>query len=157
MKWCIWMTGKTTPAFYREACGDYLGRIGKLIDIEERILPDIKNAARLPADVLKKKESEQVLLKLLPNDMLVLLDEKGKSFTSEAFATWMEKNSLSGSKRCIFVIGGAFGFDGILYDRAQMLLSLSAMTLSHQLIRVVFLEQLYRGSCINKGIPYHHA
>jgi 23S rRNA (pseudouridine1915-N3)-methyltransferase len=157
MKWCIWMTGKTTPGYFSEGCAEYIKRMGRLAEVEWTILPDIRQAANMSPEVLKRKESEQVLQRILPSDLLVLLDERGKTFSSESFAAWLEKTASAGHKRCIFLIGGAFGFDEIIYQRADALLSLSPMTMSHQLARVVFAEQLYRGFCINKGLPYHHA
>lgn len=157
MKWCIWMTGKTSPAYFADSVAEYARRLPRLADTEWTVLPDIRQAANMSPELLKKRESEQVLQRVQAADYLVLLDERGKTFSSENFATWLEKTATAGHKRCIFLIGGAYGFDDILYQRANMLLSLSPMTMSHQLVRVVFAEQLYRGFSIIKGLPYHHA
>lgn len=120
-------------------------------------LADVKNVDRQDEAVLKKKEGELILSRITDSDMLVLLDENGKTFSSVEFAGWLDR-SLSGSfKNLVFVVGGAYGFSEPVYTRANMKLSLSKMTFSHQIVRALFAEQLYRAFTIRKGEPYHHA
>jgi 23S rRNA (pseudouridine1915-N3)-methyltransferase len=118
-------------------------------------LSDVKNPP-LSSELLKAKEGEMILAKLEKDDYLVLLDERGKQFSSIEFSQWLEKQQFSARKRLIFLIGGAFGFSQAIYDRANAQLSLSRMTFSHQMIRLFFIEQLYRGFTILKNEKYHN-
>lgn len=124
-----------------------------MTDFQTVIIPDVKN---LTGSQLLQREAKLVLEKLKPEDHLILLDERGKSFSSVEFARMIEDKQMQGIKKIVFLIGGAYGFDQSLYDRANGMLSLSRMTFSHQLIRLIFLEQLYRAHTIIKGLPYHH-
>jgi 23S rRNA (pseudouridine1915-N3)-methyltransferase len=126
------------------------------LPFEKLVLPDIKNPKNLSLEELKKKEGEMILSKITNLDFLVLLDENGNHSSSIKFASWLEKKVNDGIRSIIFVIGGAFGFSEEVYDRSNQLISLSRMTFSHQLVRVIFLEQLYRAQTIMKGEPYHH-
>ena len=120
-------------------------------------LPDIRNRKTLNEEQQKKAESFLLLSQLQPGDQVVLLDERGKSHTSVEFSEILEKQMASGVKRLVFVVGGPYGFSQDVYDRADSMLSLSPMTFSHQMVRLIFLEQLYRAFTILKGEPYHHS
>jgi len=131
-------------------------RIKRYTNFEYRVIPDIKKAGSLSPIQLKEKEGEKLLATFGSNDYVVLLDEKGKQLTSVKFAEEIEKRQIAGTKQWFFVVGGAFGFSDAVYKRANAQLSLSKMTFSHQLIRLVFLEQLYRGFSILRNEPYHN-
>lgn len=156
MKLSFWMIGKTAETYLETGITVYEKRLPHYYPYQSEILPDIKGAANLSQEQLKTKEGEMVLKKLGNRDFLILLDEKGKNLRSVEFAKQLEKWSVQGIDRIVFLIGGAFGFDEAVYQRANYLLSLSPMTFSHQLVRLIFLEQLYRACSINKGEPYHH-
>ena len=119
-------------------------------------IPDIRNRKTLNEDQQKKAESFLLLQQLQPGDHVVLLDENGKQFTSVGFSESLEKQMTTGAKRIVFIIGGPYGFAQEVYDRANAKMSLSPMTFSHQMVRLIFVEQLYRAFTILKGEPYHH-
>jgi len=119
-------------------------------------IPDVKNSKNLSEDQQKEKEGELILQQISPSDELFLLDEQGMEVSSVEFARFLEKKMISGIKRLVFVIGGPYGFSGSVYSRAIGKISLSKMTFSHQMVRLIFLEQLYRAFTILKGEPYHH-
>ena len=121
-----------------------------------KVIPDIKNRKTLTEEQQKKAEGDLILSQLNPGDDLILLDEKGKTFTSVLFSQWIEKQMNVGSKRIVFVVGGPYGFSKEVYDKCKFKISLSEMTFSHQMIRLIFVEQLYRAFTIIKGEPYHH-
>lgn len=152
----IWMIGKTAFPYLEEGCKEYLQRMQRFADVQWVVIPDVKSSQQTDPEQLKQKESVVILSKLRSDDHLILLDENGKTFSSRNFATWIEQSQLKGIKKMVFLIGGAYGFDEKVYQRAQGKISLSAMTYSHQLIRLVFAEQLYRAFTIIKGLPYHH-
>jgi len=149
--------GKTNFAFVREAVSEYLKRMQRYAKVQWEELPDVKNVDRNDETVLRRREGALILERISPADTLVLLDERGKSFDSIEFAQWLDRNMTNTTKDLVFVIGGAYGFSQEVYDRADMKLSLSRMTFSHQIIRAIFAEQLYRAFTIRKGEPYHHA
>ncbi|XOV68971.1 MAG: 23S rRNA (pseudouridine(1915)-N(3))-methyltransferase RlmH [Fluviicola sp.] len=149
--------GKTGKSFLIDGEREYLNRLKHYVKIEKIELPDIKNARKLSQDQVKTEEGKALLKLIDTNDQVILLDEKGKHFSSEQFAVFLQKRFNQGGKCLVFVIGGAYGFSEELYQRAQNKLSLSAMTFSHQMIRMIFLEQLYRAMTIQKGEPYHHS
>ena len=126
------------------------------MQFEMVIVPDIKNTKKMPVDELKNKEGIALLKYISTDDKLCLLDENGNSYSSQKFAEFIDKNNTLGTKQLVFAIGGAFGFSNEVYKRANFKISLSKMTFSHQIIRVIFLEQLYRAYTIIKGIPYHN-
>lgn len=134
----------------------YEKRLGRYLTFQSLVLPNVKNANKLPSEKLKLKEGEMVLKKLVAGDYLVLLDERGKQLSSIQFSKFMEQKLVSGPKRIIFLVGGAWGFSDAIYQRANYKLSLSKMTFSHQMIRLFFLEQLFRAMSILKGEPYHN-
>lgn len=153
MKVEFWVLGKTAFKYLDEGCSDYAKRISKLTDFQWHIFPDIKTS---DTKALMTKEAKQVLEKLKSEDQLILLDERGKMFSSVDFAEEISNRQMLNQKRIIFLVGGAYGFHSSLYERSNSMLSLSKMTFSHQLIRLLFLEQLYRAFTIIKGLPYHH-
>jgi 23S rRNA (pseudouridine1915-N3)-methyltransferase len=148
--------GKTAFKWVEDGSQEYLKRLVHYTSFSRIELPDIKQSANMPREVLKAKEGELILSKISDGDTLVLLDERGKKYSSEQFATMLEKWMMGSSRNLFFVVGGAYGFSEEVYKRANSLLSISDMTFSHQMVRVVFLEQLYRGFTIVKGEPYHH-
>jgi len=147
--------GKTASKSVSELENDYFGRLKHYCNFENISIPAIKNAKNFSTEELKKEEGKLILKSISNDDFIVLLDEKGKNFTSLEFAQWVEKQQYI-AKRLIFIIGGAFGFSKEIYDRANFLLSLSKMTFSHQIVRAIFAEQLYRAMTIIKGEKYHH-
>ena len=134
---------------------DYTDRIGHYMPFEVLTIPELKNTKSMPEEQQKEREGEQILKRLQATDTVVLLDEHGKERRSLEFATWLEKKQHT-ARRLVFVIGGPYGFSPALYDRADEMISLSMMTFSHQIVRLVFLEQLYRACTIIRGEPYHH-
>lgn len=153
MKIEFWVLGKTAFKYLDVGIQDYQKRLKRLTNFELIVFPDIK--AKSP-QIFKEKEAKQVLEKLKKEDQLILLDDKGSSFTSIEFAQEIEKRQMLLQKKVIFLVGGAYGFHESIYERTNAQLSLSKMTFSHQLIRLIFLEQLYRAFTIIKGLPYHH-
>ena len=156
MKISLFFTGKTSFDFIEKGITEYEKRIKRYVNFEIKIIKDVKVGKKMPPGVLKKKEGEHILKELKDSDFLILLDEKGKQYTSREFAKFIENNTITGTKRLVFVVGGAFGFSEAVYKRANSKLSLSKMTFSHQPIRLLFAEQLYRAFTIIKGEPYHN-
>jgi 23S rRNA (pseudouridine1915-N3)-methyltransferase len=150
------MVGKTSNDGLQQLIHDYQQRLSHYLVCETKIIPELKNIKNVPISEQKEKEADLILKHLDPNDDVVLLDEKGKMHTSVGFAGFLESKMLSSTKKLVFVIGGPFGFSERIYQRANQLLSLSAMTFSHQMIRLLFTEQLYRAMTIIKGENYHH-
>lgn len=135
---------------------DYINRLGFYIPFEVLIIPDLKKTKSLTETQQKQKEGELLLKHLEPSDEVILLDEKGKSYSSVAFSEVLQKKMNSGIKNLVFIIGGPYGFSEDVYGRANGKVSLSAMTFSHQMVRLFFIEQLYRAFTILKNEPYHH-
>ena len=156
MKIALVQTGKTTDKNVAGIADLYISRIKKYIPFEIITLPDIKNSATLPVQDQKIKEGKKILQAFNDDDFIVLLDERGKEFRTAEFSSWMEKSLMISRKRIIFVIGGAWGFSDEVYGRADLRISLSKMTFPHQLVRLLFLEQLYRIFTVIRGEPYHH-
>ncbi len=156
MKVVLLTVGKTDEAAYRSLIADYKKRINFYIPFEIEYIPDIKQRKGLSEKEQKSLEGELILKRLQPGDHLVLLDDKGRQNRSVEFARWMEVKSHSVSKRLVFVIGGPYGFSDEIYTRTNEQLSLSKMTFTHQMVRLIFVEQLYRAMTILKGEPYHH-
>lgn len=148
--------GKTEDKEIKNLIGYYLTRLPKHWNFEITELPDIKNAKNLSPDLLKKEEGKSFLNFIDNQDVVIILDEKGKEFTSREFATKMNHWQNNSVKRLIFVIGGAFGFSKEVYERANERISLSKMTFTHQMIRLFFVEQIYRADQILQGKPYHN-
>jgi 23S rRNA (pseudouridine1915-N3)-methyltransferase len=150
------VVGKTEQGFVEQGINLYLERLRHYGHCVVEVVADIKLGHTLPRDILKEKEGVALLKKILPGDIVILLDERGQSYTSRQFAGYIEKHRLRGAKRLVFVIGGAFGFSDAVYSRAGGSVALSMMTMSHQLVRVVFMEQLYRANTILRNEQYHH-
>jgi len=156
MKIRLLVTGKTDEAYLKSGIGEYESRIRRYVPFEILEIQALKNSANLSEAGQKSKEAALILKQVLPSDVVVLLDEHGSEMTSTGFATFLNKRFLSGNKTLLFVVGGPFGFDGSVKKRADHILSMSKMTFSHQMVRLFFLEQLYRALTIQKGESYHH-
>jgi len=148
--------GKTDSNDLQNLIDDYQKRLGFYIKFEFEIIPDLKNSKNFTEDQQKQKEGELLLVKLNATDVLILLDENGKSMDSVSFSTYLQKHMNSGIKHLVFAIGGPYGFSHEVYNRAQEKISLSKMTFSHQMVRLFVIEQLYRAFTILKNEPYHH-
>jgi 23S rRNA (pseudouridine1915-N3)-methyltransferase len=156
MKITFLTVGKTEDTYLKEGIDKYVKRLKhytKLLIVE---IDELKNTKALTPEQQKAKEAELILKKITPLDHLVLLDENGTEFTSREFAGYLEKKGINSVTNMVFVVGGPYGFDQSVYDRANDKVSLSAMTFSHQMVRLFFAEQLYRAFTIIKGEPYHH-
>ncbi len=156
MKVTLLSVGKTDNIFFSRIIEEYKKRINYYIPFETAFVPDIKNRKGLSLNELKEKEGKNLLLSLHATDHVVLLDDKGKQFDSPGFARYLGKKMNSVPKRLVFIVGGAYGFSKELYDRAHEKLSLSTMTFTHQMVRIIFTEQLYRALSILNNEPYHH-
>lgn len=156
MKITLICIGKTDEKFVIMGIENYLKRLKHYINFDLVIIPDIKNAKNLTQDQQKAKEGEYILKQVGNADFLVLLDERGKEFHSIGFSRYLEQKMISSVNNLVFVVGGPYGFSEQVYQRANQQMSLSKMTFSHQMIRLFFIEQLYRGFTIIKGEPYHH-
>ncbi|MDR9456129.1 MAG: 23S rRNA (pseudouridine(1915)-N(3))-methyltransferase RlmH [Salegentibacter sp.] len=148
--------GKTDSTELKQLIEMYKKRLQFYIKFEIEVIPDLKKAKNLDENQQKTKEGELILSKVQASDFVVLLDEKGKEFTSVGFSEYIQKRLNSGMKQLIFVIGGPYGFSEDLYKRADSKLALSKLTFSHQMVRLFFTEQLYRAFTILKNEPYHH-
>lgn len=148
--------GKTDHAAIQTLLEEYSKRLGFYIKFELEIIPDLKNSKNLSEASQKEKEGELILKKVQTSDELVLLDEQGKQYSSVDFSDYLQKKMNAGLKQLIFVIGGPYGFSEEVYQRANGKISLSKMTFSHQMVRVFFVEQLYRAFTVLKNEPYHH-
>jgi 23S rRNA (pseudouridine1915-N3)-methyltransferase len=148
--------GKTDNKQLQQLMDDYQKRLGHYIKFNLEIIPDIKNVKNLSEAQQKQKEGELILSKVSKSDALILLDENGKQMDSVGFSQYLQKHMNSGIKQLVFVIGGPYGFSKEVYQQAQGKLSLSKMTFSHQMVRLFFIEQLYRGFTILRNEPYHH-
>ncbi len=156
MKVKLVVIGKTDKTYLQEGIEIFQKRIPHYLPFEYVIIPDIKNTKKLSEDQQKEKEGELILSQVKAGDELILLDEGGKEFRSVDFAGFLEKKMLSGTKTLVFCIGGPYGFSSQVYQAATGKVSLSKMTFSHQMVRLIFCEQLYRALTILKGEPYHH-
>ncbi|MDR2956199.1 MAG: 23S rRNA (pseudouridine(1915)-N(3))-methyltransferase RlmH [Prevotella sp.] len=156
MKIILLAIGRTDAKYLLEAISEYTKRLEHYIPFEMQIIPDIKNSKNLTFEQQKDKEGELILKQLQPGDHIVLLDEKGKEYTSMQFASYIEKKSIAIAKRLVFVIGGPYGFAPSIYGKANERMTLSKMTFSHQMVRMIFVEQLYRAMTILSNEPYHH-
>lgn len=155
MRITLMMVGKTRVPFVKEGCDEYVKRIHRYLPFEEVFVPDIKTTGGMDQQMIMDREAEAVMKRIRATDHLILLDERGRTFDSIGFAEHLEK--LEGrTASVVFLVGGAYGFSSRLYKRSNEKISLSAMTFSHQLVRLIFTEQLYRAFTILKGEPYHH-
>ncbi len=156
MKITLLAIGKTNAHYLQTGIEQYTKRLSHYIPFELKILPDVKTTKALTTDRQKELEGEIFLSAIGQGDWVTLLDEKGKEYTSRDFANYIDRKMISIPKNLIFVIGGPYGFSNAMYDRANEKLSLSKMTFSHEMIRLFFIEQIYRAMTILKGEPYHH-
>lgn len=155
MKTILILVGKTQSKIYKVGIDDYVSRIEHYMPFSIAIIPELKNTKSLSEDQQKQKEGELILKEIQPSDTVVLLDEHGVDFRSVEYANWL-KQKQNTARRLIFIIGGPYGFSPDVYARANEKISLSRMTFSHQMVRLIFTEQLYRACTIIKGEPYHH-
>lgn len=155
MKTLLLLVGKTTDKHFQASINDYVERIGHYMPFELVTIPELKNTKHLSEQQQKVAEGELILRQLQPQDTVVLLDEHGRELRSVELAQWLQQKQAT-ARRLVFVIGGPYGFSPAVYTRAQEQLSLSKLTFSHQMIRLIFTEQIYRACTIIKGEPYHH-
>ena len=156
MKFLLITVGKTDLQWLNEGISRYMERLNHFCQFEMQVIPDIRNTRSMEPQVQKVREGEQILKLLQPSDDVWLLDDKGREMTSPELAGWLEKRMAQSSKRLVFIIGGPYGFSPDVYDRVPGRLSLSRMTFSHQMVRLIFVEQLYRAFSILNNLPYHH-
>ncbi|HMN88783.1 MAG TPA: 23S rRNA (pseudouridine(1915)-N(3))-methyltransferase RlmH [Saprospiraceae bacterium] len=156
MKVALWIIGKTADAYLETGIAVYAQRLKHYLPFSIEVVPDVRQGNKLHPEQLKEREAEAILDRLKKEDVLILLDERGQTFTSEAFAHFLEQRLNSSGKRLIFLIGGAYGVADTLYARANGQVALSAMTFSHQMVRLFFVEQLYRAMTILRNEPYHN-
>ena len=148
--------GKTDVKWVKEGLDLYVSRLRHYVPFSLVEIPQLKNVSALTQEQIKDREGELVLKQLNPGDSVILLDEHGKEYRSVEWAEWIRQRLARGGKALVFVVGGAYGFSQAVYDRAEWKVSLSRMTFSHQMVRTIFAEQLYRAFTIIKGEPYHH-
>jgi 23S rRNA (pseudouridine1915-N3)-methyltransferase len=156
MKITLLTVGKTDDSRIEQLTQMYVDRLGHYINFDLEIIPDLKKTKNLSEDQQKNEEGKLILNKLEKSDFVTVLDEKGKKYTSMQFAELINKRSISGLKRLVFIIGGPYGFSPDVYFRANSKLSLSDMTFSHQMVRLFAVEQIYRAFTILRNEPYHH-
>ena len=156
MKVTLVVIGKTDKDYLKKGIDIYSKRLFHYLPFEIKTIPDIKNSKNLTTEQQKEKEGVLIMNQVTAMDHLVLLDEKGQEMSSVDFSKWMEKRMVAGIKHLVFAIGGPYGFSPAVQSRANGKLSLSKMTFSHQMVRLIFIEQLYRAMSILNGEPYHH-
>jgi len=156
MKITLLTVGKTEDAYIKDGIDKFVKRLKHYTKLEIIDLHELKNTKALTQEQQKSREAELILKKLSVTDHVVLLDEKGLEFSSVQFADYLDKKAIGSVQSMVFIIGGPYGFDATVYQRANAQLALSRMTFSHQMVRLFFVEQLYRAYSIIKGEPYHH-
>ena len=156
MKTTLLVVGRTVEQHYITAINDYIQRTKRFITFDMEVIPELKNTKNISMELQKEKEGELICKAFQPGDVIVLLDEHGKEMRSLEFAEWMKRKMNMVNKRLVFVIGGPYGFSQKVYDVAHEKISMSKMTFSHQMIRLIFVEQIYRAMTILNGGPYHH-
>ena len=156
MKTTLLVVGRTVEQHYITAINDYIQRTKRFITLDMEVIPELKNTKNISMELQKEKEGELICKAFQPGDVIVLLDEHGKEMRSLEFAEWMKRKMNTVNKRLVFVIGGPYGFSQKVYDVAHEKISMSKMTFSHQMIRLIFVEQIYRAMTILNGGPYHH-
>ena len=157
MKILLIVIGKTDQKWLIDGIGQYAERLTHFAQFEMQVIPDIKNTKNMDFQTQKVREGEQILKLLLPSDDVYLLDDKGREMSSPEMASWLEKRMSQSTKRLVFIIGGPYGFSPDVYARVPGKVSLSKMTFSHQMVRLIFVEQLYRAFTILNNLPYHHS
>lgn len=156
MKITLLVIGKTDSAYLTEGIKEYAKRLNHYINFNIEVIPDLKKRKKMSIELQKKQEGELILTKKLAGKEIHLFDENGKTYNSRAFAGFLEKKMASGLKELVLVIGGPYGFSSDVYDSASSKISLSKLTFSHQMVRLMCVEQIYRAFTILKGEPYHH-
>ena len=156
MKILLIVIGKTDQKWLVDGIGQYAERLTHFAQFEMQVIPDIKNTKNMDFQTQKIREGEFILNLLQPSDDVWLLDDKGREMTSPEMARWLEKRMAQSTKRLVFIIGGPYGFSQDVYNRVPGKMSLSKMTFSHQMVRLIFVEQLYRAFSILNNLPYHH-
>lgn len=156
MKIKLLVVGKTQNRELASLIDTYTQRVNRYLPFKIEVIADLKKAKNLPENTIKLKEGQQILDRLKDSDTVFLMDEKGKQYGSVEFSRFLQEQLNRGGKQLVFVTGGAYGFDQAVYNRAQGKISLSKMTFSHQMVRLFFVEQLYRGFSILRNEPYHH-
>lgn len=156
MKTLLLLVGRTTEPAFAQAIGEYVQRTRRYLTFDLEVIPELKNTRSLSAAEQKEREADLILRALQPGDHMVLLDEGGREMRSVEFAEWMRRKMNTLPRRLVFVVGGPYGFSPRVYQAAREKLSLSRMTFSHQMVRLIFVEQLYRAMSILNGSPYHH-
>ena len=156
MKIKLIAVGKTDSNAIEGLYNEYIKRLSRMGDFSLEIIPDVKNTKNLSQVEQKTREGEAILSSVSSTDIVILLDERGREYTSMEFAAYLQKHMNSGIRTLCFVIGGPYGFSDAVYNRANGKISLSRMTFSHQMIRLFFIEQIYRAHTIMAGLPYHH-
>ena len=156
MKILLVVIGKTDEKYLQSGIEVFTNRLKHYIPFEMKIIPDLKKTKNLSSDQQKNMEGELLLQVFQPGDQIALLDEKGKEYSSAKFSDFIEKKMVSGIKRLVFVIGGPYGFSDKVYQQANSKIALSQMTFSHQMVRLIFVEQVYRAMTILRNEPYHH-
>ncbi|MBR1667923.1 MAG: 23S rRNA (pseudouridine(1915)-N(3))-methyltransferase RlmH [Bacteroidaceae bacterium] len=156
MKVALILVGKTVNRHFVDLIEDYVSRVKHYIGFDVITIPELKNTKNLSPDQQKQQEGELIVKQIQAGDHVVLLDEHGKELRSVEFSKYMEQKMLTVNKRLLFIIGGPYGFSSDVYAKANEKISLSKMTFSHQMVRLIFVEQLYRAMTIMKGEPYHH-
>ena len=156
MKTILIQVGKTVNKHFQAGISDYVERIGHYMPFEVVTIAELKNTRNLTEEQQKQTEGELILKQLQPADTVVLLDEHGREYRSIDFARWLQQKQAAAPRRLVFVIGGPYGFSDAVRAAAAEQLSLSPLTFSHQLVRLLFVEQLYRAQTIIRGEPYHH-
>lgn len=155
MKTELLLVGKTVNKHFIAGINDYVERTNHYMPFNITVIPELKNTKALTEEQQKEREGDLILQKLQSSDTVVLLDEHGKELRSIEFADWLQRKQNT-ARRLVFIIGGPYGFSKAVYERANEKLSLSKMTFSHQMVRLIFCEQIYRACTIIKGEPYHH-
>jgi len=148
--------GNTDKKYVKEGIDDYVKRLSFYLPFELKVIPDIKNRSSFTEDLQKEKEGQLILNQVSIGDFLVLLDEHGSEFSSIEFSKWIEKKMIAATRQLVFIIGGPYGFSNAVSQRSDFKIALSKLTFSHQMVRLIFVEQLYRAMTILKNEPYHH-
>lgn len=156
MEFVLMAVGRTSIGYVNEGIAEYSSRLKHYIPFSIQEIKDVKGGSGAAPEPQKQLEGEAILSKINTSDMLVLLDERGREYTSMQFAAYLEKLQVCGRKRIVFLIGGPYGFSDKVYERADAKISLSKMTFNHEMVRLFFVEQIYRGMTILRGEPYHH-
>lgn len=156
MKILLIVIGKTDQQWLTDGIRQYTDRLQHFAQFEMQVIPDVRNTRSMDENTQKVREGEQILKLLLPSDDVWLMDDKGWEMTSPDMASWLQKRMSQSTKRLVFIIGGPYGFSPDVYARVPGRVSLSRMTFSHQMVRLIFVEQLYRAFAILNNLPYHH-